>query len=261
MKHKGLLVVLVAGLLCLPFLSYGAALQDSKVWIADLGSGVQMEFMPISAGSFMMGSENWSSDEKPAHRVMLPQPYWMAKTEVTQAQYERVMGVNPSNFKGSQNPVDTVSWNDAVEFCRKLTTLEQQAGRLPEGYEYTLPTEAQWEYACRAGTTDDYAGNLDSMAWCAPDSEGTHPVGQKQPNAWGLYDMHGNVNEWCSDWYGDYPSGSVTDPRGVSSGDWRVMRGGSYTSIPLCCLSVHRDPYSPEDACTILGFRPIVQQK
>jgi formylglycine-generating enzyme required for sulfatase activity len=239
-----------------------SAPQEGKVWIADLGSGATMEFVPIATGSFMMGSDV-DSDEKPAHRVTLTQPYWMVKTEVTQAQYERVMGVNPSNFKGAQNPVDTVSWNNAVEFCRKLTAQERQAGRLPEGYEYTLPTEAQWEYACRAGTTGDYAGDRDSMGWYDDNSEKTtHLVGQKQPNAWGLYDMHGNVYEWCSDWYGDYPSGSVTDPRGATSGSYRVLRSGSWFFFDSACRSANRNCTTPEYADKgQFGFRPIVQQK
>jgi len=157
--------------------------------------------------------------------------YWLGKTELTQGQWEALMGSNPANLKnaGRDAPVEQVSWDDAMQFCRKLTERERQAGRLPEGYEYTLPTEAQWEYACRAGTTGDYAGNLDAMAWYNQNSGNTaHPVAQKQPNAWGLYDMHGNVWEWCRDWKADYPGGSVRDPTGPSSGSSRVSRGGSW---------------------------------
>jgi len=181
----------------------------------NLGSGVEMEFMPIPAGSFQMGS------------VRISQPFWLAKTEVTQRQYKQVMGGNPSHFQGLENPVENVSWNDAVSFCKKLTEIELRAGRLPTGYEYVLPTEAQWEYACRAGTMGKRAGNLDSMGWYRDNSGSKmHPVGAKQASAWGLHDMHGNVWEWCSDGYGSYGSGSVVDPKGASSGSWRVNRGG-----------------------------------
>ena len=149
----------------------------------------------------------------------------MGKYEVTQAQYQAVMGTNPSKFKGDDLPVERVSWSDATNFCAKLTANEKAAGRLPEGYAYTLPTEAQWEYACRAGTTTalnsgkdlsdkEECSEMDEVGWYnynRGDSY-TYPVGQKQPNAWGLYDMHGNVWEWCSDWFGDYSSPTVTDP-------------------------------------------------
>jgi formylglycine-generating enzyme required for sulfatase activity len=151
------------------------------------------------------------------------------------------MGDNPAGFPGDDRPVEKVSWDDAMEYCRKLTERERAAGRLPEGYGYTLPTEAQWEYACRAGTTGDYAGNLDEMGWYVRNSGNQpHPVGQKQANAWGLYDMHGNVWEWCSDWYGNYPSGSVTDPKGAASGSLRVYRGGSWIGVASGCRSAHR---------------------
>ncbi len=249
-----------------PAYSKAASPQAGRVWAVDLGSGVSMEFMPVAAGSFVMGSENGQPDEKPVRRVALSKSYWLAKTEVTQAQYQQVTGGNPSNFRGLQNPVEMVSWNDAIEFCRKLTEQERQAGRLPEGYAYTLPTEAQWEYACRAGTSGDYAGSLDSMGWYNKNSGSTtHPVGQKQPNAWGLYDMHGNVWEWCSDWYSDSyennPSGSVTDRHGASSGSHRALRGGSWNSFASLCRSAIRDGDSPESTLSVLGFRPLVQQK
>ena len=125
--------------------------KEGEVWTAELGSGISIEFVPISVGSFPMGSNNRDSDEKPVHWVTLIKPFWMAKTEVTQARYyQQIMGSNPSYFQGLENPVEGVSWNDAVSFCKKLTEREHAAGRLPEDYEYTLPAEAQWEYACRA---------------------------------------------------------------------------------------------------------------
>ena len=137
----------------------------SKMMSADLGGGVKLDFMPIKAGSFEMGSNSGGWDEKPVHRVTLTKPFWMGRTEVTQGQYEKIMGSNLSHFKGGNNPVERVSWNKAVEFCRKLTEVERKSGRLLSGYEYRLPTEAEWEYCCRAGTTGDHAGSLDAMGW------------------------------------------------------------------------------------------------
>jgi len=244
--------------------------KEGRVWTADLGGGISMEFMPIAAGSFQMGSTSGESDEKPVHEVTISKPFWLAKTEVTQAQWQQVMGSNPSNFGDDTLPVERVSWNDAMEFCRKLTEIEQQAGRLPERYEYTLPTEAQWEYACRAGTTGDYAtstgsgqaGNLDAMAWYRENSGSkTHPVGTKQANAWGLYDMHGNVWEWCLDWYWNYASGNAVDPQGASSGSRRVIRGGVWNFDASYCRSAYRGSGAPSSTFNILGFRPLVLQR
>ena len=196
--------------------------------------GMKLKLLP--SGRFQMGSRT-ASDETPQHEVTLTQSFQMGIHEVTQAQYEQVMGVNPSYYKGGDKPVDSVSWNDAMEFCRKLSALpaEQAAGRV-----YRLPTEAEWEYACRAGTTTNYSfgddTELGDYAWFFENSDLTsHPVGGKKPNVWGLYDMHGNVWEWCLDRYGQYPSGTVTDPTGATSGSNRVLRGGScYTSAKDC---------------------------
>ena len=149
-------------------------------------------------------------------------------TEVTQGQWKTVMGSNPSTFSacGSNCPVEQVSWDNCQEFIQRLNQKEGTS-------KYRLPTEAEWEYACRAGTTGPYAGDLDSMGWYDGNSgRRTHLVGQKKPNAWGLYDMHGNVWEWCSDWYGEDTSGSITDPEGPSSGPSRVLRGGSWNCEP-----------------------------
>jgi formylglycine-generating enzyme required for sulfatase activity len=135
-------------------------------------------------------------DERPLTWVTLTKPFWLGRTEVTQSQWVALMGHNESYYQGSDLPVTNVSWEDAMEFCRKLTARELAAGRLPAGHEFTLPTEAQWEYACQAGTTGDYAGDLDAMAWYEKNSgDTTHPVGTKQANAWGLFDMHGNLWE------------------------------------------------------------------
>ena len=212
-------------------------------------NGVEFAFRWCPAGTFTMGAP--TSEEglynETQHEVTLTKGFWMLETEVTQKQWKAVMGTNPSFFKGDDLPVESVSWNDCQEFCEK-TGLQ-------------LPTEAQWEYACRAGTTDAYAGNLDEMAWYYSNSGNkTHPVGTKKPNAWGLYDMHGNVWEWCQDWYGDYPSGSVTDPTGPSSGYSRVVRGGSWDNDARICRSALRDGVVPGDRGNYLGFRVVQGQ-
>jgi formylglycine-generating enzyme required for sulfatase activity len=197
-------------------------------------TGMVLRWVP--AGSFTMGSptgEANRSDDETQHQVTLSKPFYCGKYEVTQAQYRAVMGTNPSYFKGGNNPVEKVRWNNAMDFCRKLS---ERTGK-----NYNLPTEAQWEYACRAGTTTAYsmgnnADQLMNYAWYSSNS-GTfglhHPVGHKQPNAWGLYDMHGNVWEWCLSLYMPYPY-SETDGRNSLSDTTsaRVLRGGSYGGAP-----------------------------
>jgi len=236
--------------------------EEGQKWIVDLGAEVQMIFVSIAAGSFRMGSNSDFSNEKPVHRVRLIKPFWMAKTEVTQAQWKQIMGNNPSHFKGDQNPVEQVSWNDAMMFCKKLTEREQKVGHLPKGWIYTLPTEAQWEYTCRAGTMGKYVGNLSAKAWYNLNSgDKTHPVGTKKTNAWGLCDMRGNVWEWCLDRYGKYPSGSVTDPSGAHSGLYQVYRGGGWEDTDSECRSAIRCYYSSKALSNYLGFRPVVLQR
>jgi formylglycine-generating enzyme required for sulfatase activity len=211
-----------------------------------------MRFVPIQAGTFTMG------EDQKAHKVTLTKPFELGVYEVTQQQYVQVMGTNPSKFKGPQNPVEQVTWDDAVEFCRKLSSLPEEKAA---GYVYRLPTEAEWEYACRAGTKTKYSfgdseSELGDYGWYDKNSGGTpHPVGSKKPNAWGLYDMHGNVYEWCQDWYGDYPSGSVTDPTGPASGSDRVIRGGSWFYFSDGCRSAYRSRISPDFRDLSLGFR------
>ncbi len=222
-------------------------------------NSIGMKFMLIPAGSFMMGSpSNGSSrdSEEPQHRVTIGKPFYMQTTEVTHGQWREIMGNNPSHFKncGDDCPAERVSWNDAQEFIRKLN---QREG----ANKYRLPTEAEWEYACRAGSTSRFCfgdgdGQLWEYAWYSRNSlSKTHPVGWKEPNAWGLYDMHGNVWEWCQDWKGDYPSGHVTDPTGPSSGSSRVLRGGSWIGYARCCWSAFRGRFSPGSRYNVLGFR------
>ena len=235
--------------------------ENGHAWtVPDLG----LEMACIRPGTFTMGSpsseEGRLGSEGPQTRVTLTKGYWLGKTEVTQGQYEALMGSNPSKFTnaGRNAPVEQVSWDYAMEFCRKLTEQERAAGRLPDGYAYTLPTEAQWEYACRAGTAGAYSGigYFDAMAWCDQNSGNTtHPVAQKQANAWGLYDMHGNVWEWCRDWHGDYPGGDATDPAGPSSGSDRVNRGGGWSNAAQNCRSALRLWYAPGIRSDNLGFR------
>ena len=166
------------------------------------------------------------------------------------------MGNNPSRFKGADRPVEQVSWDDAMAFCQKLSVRERAAGRLPADARYTLPTEAQWEYACRAGTTVDYAGNLDAMAWYEANSgRTTHAVGTKQANVWGLHDMHGNVWEWCLDWFGALPGGSVSDPSGASSGSVRSVRSSSSFDPARLSRSAHRFLVGTGNRDAHLGFR------
>jgi formylglycine-generating enzyme required for sulfatase activity len=226
----------------------------------DLGGGVTMKCVLIPAGEFVMGSpdsEHGRGDkEGPRHEVTICKPFYMGVTEVTQAQYEAVMGENPSKFKGATNPVDMVSWNDATEFCKKLSEKTCQTVR--------LPTEAEWEYACRAGTQTQFSFGDDPSAlgdydwWFGNSGATTHPVGQKKPNSWGLYDMHGNGWEWCADWYGDYPKRPVTDPQGPASGSFRVLRGGAWYGNPSSCRSARRFSITPDGRDINCGFRVAV---
>jgi formylglycine-generating enzyme required for sulfatase activity len=226
--------------------------NKTPVELPESADSIGMEFKLIPAGTFTMGEKNKARD------VTLTKPFKMGVHEVTQAQYEQVMKNNPSSFKGAENPVEQVSWEDAVEFCRKLSELsaEKAAGNV-----YRLPTEAQWEYACRAGTTTQFSfgddeSDLGDYAWYRENSASkAHPVGGKQPNAWGLYDMHGNVWEWCQDWYDDYPSGAVTDPTGPASGSYRVYRGGSWRRTAGSCRSASRGRHFPSSRYFISGFR------
>ncbi len=218
-----------------------------------------LTLVPIPAGSFTMGSPVSEIGHRPdeaAHGVTLTKSFWLGKTPVTQAQYESVMGRNPARFKGADFPVESISWEEAMTFCRKLTERERAAGRLPAGLVYTLPTEAQREYACRADTGGRYAGELDAIAWYSGNSdEQAHAVAQKQPNAWGLYDMQGNIWEWCLDWYGNYPAGPVTDPTGPAQGDSRVYRGGAWFHSADLCRSAYRYKLAPDGTGSLLGFR------
>ncbi|MDR1242621.1 MAG: formylglycine-generating enzyme family protein [Deltaproteobacteria bacterium] len=236
--------------------------------VADIASAAEktctnsigMEFILIPSGSFTMGTdkdfEDASDDERPQHRVSISKPFYLGKYEVTQAQWTAVMGNNPSKFKGRRNPVEQVSWDDAQDFIQRLNQQEGHA-------RYRLPTEAEWEYAARAGTTGVYPSGDDAYsfgryAWHRDNSRWTtHPVGQKQPNAWGLHDMHGNVWEWVQDWYGEryYSDSPGVDPTGPSSGSDRVERGGSWLNAAEHCRSANRINRAPVNRSLIIGFR------
>ena len=211
---------------------------------------IEMVFVP--GGTFQMGSENGDSDETPVHSVTVSD-FYIGKYEVTQAQWQAVMGRNPSYFKGSNHPVEKVSWNDVQEFIKKLN---QQTGK-----NFRLPTEAEWEYAARGGNKSrgyKYSGSntIGEVAWYGDNSgKTTHPVGQKQGNELGIYDMSGNVWEWCADWYGKYNSSPASNPRGPSSGTDRVGRGGSWLSNASFCRVAYRDDDGPGGSSLSMGFR------
>ncbi|MDY0171233.1 MAG: SUMF1/EgtB/PvdO family nonheme iron enzyme, partial [Thermoguttaceae bacterium] len=241
-----------------------AARRHQEAWASHLGQPVEltdtagMEFVLIPPGEFMMGVRGADSDDGPQHRVRITKPFYLGKYPVTQQQWEAVTGNNPGQFKEPTNPVETVSWNDCQEF---LKTLNEKA----DGPQRTfrLPTEAEWEYACRAGTATrfgfgDDAGQLGEYAWYEANAGGrTQPVGQKKPNAWGLHDMHGNVWEWCADWFSaDYYAKSPTDnPPGPVSGSLRALRGGAWPLGEARCRSTNRLRSKPAYKSGILGFR------
>jgi|688.fasta_scaffold243900_1 sulfatase modifying factor 1 len=196
----------------------------------DLGQGVKLVMVLIPAGKFVMGSEMGHFENETQHEVTLTKSYYMGKYAVTQEQWKAVMGKNPSDTKGAKLPVTYVSWNDCKNFIKKLNGITKG--------KYRLPTEAEWEYACRAGTTTAFSFGDEITPKDANygDSKLGKPieVGSYKPNTFGLYDMHGNVWEWCEDWYGDYPKGAVIDPKGPAKGEYRVLRGGSFEYRLLC---------------------------
>jgi formylglycine-generating enzyme required for sulfatase activity len=241
----------------------------------DLGGGVTMNLALIPAGQFTAGGEGSNPDcvrGNTKHRVRITKPFYIGVTEVTQEQYEAVIGKNPSNVHGAKNPVECVSWSDAQEFCKKLNARlaasSQHSALRAQHLSARLPTEAEWEYACRAGSTGAYCfgdsgAQLADYAWYKDNAgDDTHPVGEKKPNAWGLYDMHGNVWEMCQDWHGHYPSGTVDDPIGPTTGYSRVIRGGAWSQSPMQARSAFRDwVCNPTGPSVYAGFRVVVVAK
>jgi formylglycine-generating enzyme required for sulfatase activity len=208
-----------------------------------------------------------TTEEGPQTEVTISHGFWMGKYEVTQGQYQAVTGTNPSGFKGDPNlPVDSVTWFNATNYCGKLTQQERAAGRIPNDSAYRLPTEGEWEYACRAltstrfsyGDDPDYSG-FSAYGWYDGNSGGTtHPVGLKLPNPWGLHDMHGNVGEWCQDWFGPHPGGIVLDPKGPATGTARVSKGGPWLRPPTSNRSAFRLAISPDAILDGAGFRVVL---
>ena len=225
-----------------------AVIRDEWISAIDGQPECDWVFCFIPAGSFMMG------DEGNQHEVTLTRDFYLSRHPVTQRQWEMVMGKNPSNFRGADKPVEQVSWKDVQQYIKKLNELVGES-------RYRLPTETQWEYACRAGNKGKYCfGDQETLlgeyAWYHGNSNNeTHPVGLKKANAWGLYDMHGNVWEWVQDWRSDYPNGSVTDPQGTTSGSFRVNRGGSWYENAKHCRSTNRGSSGPGGRDFNLGFR------
>ena len=218
---------------------------------------LELTLLPVAAGTFAMGSEVGDPTERPITQVTISKPFWLGRTEVTQREWKAVMGDNPSQTPGDDLPVEKVSWIDAMAFCRKLTERERAADRLPAGYAYTLPTEAQWEMACRAGEKADTPADIGEVAWHEGNSAAaTHAVGTRRANAWGFHDMQGNVWEWCADWHATkLKGGSATDPKGNPSGLERVRRGGSYVLKPAFLRHGLRGKADPEYRTVNLGFR------
>ncbi|MFW6106587.1 MAG: SUMF1/EgtB/PvdO family nonheme iron enzyme [bacterium] len=235
---------------------------------ADLGGGIEMELVLIPRGEFMMGSKNGEDNETPVHKVRITKPFYMSRYPVTQDQWEQITGENPSDFEGSGRPVDNVSWEDCQKFVKKLNA---KANDLT----FDLPTEAEWEYACRAGTDTPFhfgetistdQANYDGNCTYGDGTEGqyreeTTPVGSFSPNAWGLYDMHGNVWEWCADWYDAlfYKKSPKDDPQGAAKGDSRVLRGGSWYGEPRNCRSAPRGGSNPTTRYNNGGCRVVLR--
>ena len=241
--------------------SSGSSLSGNALTIP-VKNGINIEMVKVEAGSFDMGAtpemENPWEDEKPVHRVTLTNNYYVGKYEITQALWQAVMGSNPSHFKGDALPVEQVSWKDCQKFITKLNRLT--------GKNFRLPTEAEWEYAARGGNKSRgyrYSGSntIDDVAWYENDAlSQTHPVGTKQPNELEIYDMTGNVMEWCQDWYGSYSSSPQVNPTGAASGSYRVVRGGGWSDSARGCRTSDRNLTSPGGRFSNLGLRLVLSE-
>jgi formylglycine-generating enzyme required for sulfatase activity len=287
---RGILLMLIF----LSLLMHGSRVEAQPP--KELTNSIGMKLVLIPKGRFLMGSPGTETDrdkDELQHEVTISRDYYLGAYEVTQGQYEKVMGENPSYFQGAKvagdstnHPVETVSWEDAVEFCRRLSLLPEEKA---SGRGYRLPTEAEWEYACRAGSKAAYSFGDDNKKlkdycwygdnsgrdfvnskelWLQLGKDGraylksllangnrTHVVGEKKPNAWGLYDLHGNVWEWCQDWYGEYAAEPTADPTGPSKGSDRVRRGGGWGNVAAFCRSASRLELDPTSRGNFLGFR------
>ena len=226
----------------------------------DLGGGVKLEMVEIPPGSFCMGSTNGDRTERPVHQVTLRHTFYIGIYEVKQAEWKALMNDNPARHPGDDLPVENVSWYEVQKFIDKLNAQD-------DGFVYRLPSEAEWEYAARAGTTGRYAGQLDALAWYVSNNASNdwpHPVGSKRPNAFGLFDTHGNVWEWCEDWYHDRYAGAPRDGSAWLSSNAplrKIARGGSCNSNAYSCRSANRRGFKPENPQPDIGFRVVAVMK
>ena len=255
------LAMVLIGLAC-PRQAEAEAVQDPKAQLTvDLGGGVTMELILIPPGTFDMGSDKGKGNEKPVHKVTLKKAFYIGKYEITQEQWQAVLGANPSRFKDPKKPVETVSWDACRDFVAKLS---EKTGR-----KFALPSEAEWEYACRGGSTTEFCfgdaeAGLGEYAWFSGNSgKMTHVVGQKKPNKWGLYDMHGNVWEWCEDvGHDSYEVGAPTDGSAWTEGGnqgLRVLRGGAWVGSPSFCRSAGRSRWDPSYRFINFGCRVVLR--
>lgn len=239
--------------------------DEYGLWMGFTYKGVKQLFRWIEPGTFLMGSQKDEPErynDENQYTVTLTQGFWLADSTVTQALWQAAMGTNPSEFKGDFHPVEQVSWHDTQAFIAKLNGLKPEL-------KLCLPTEAQWEYPCRAGTTTPFAfGEQIDTSQVNFDGNFPYNNGRKSeyreqtvavkslpPNPWGLFEMHGNVWEWCQDWYGEYPTETVSDPQGPDTGDFRVLRGGSWINSGGYCRSAYRYFNAPDFAYDLFGFR------
>ena len=249
-----------ASLVVLIFVLYLSFVCFGEQELEAITNSVGMKMILLPAGEFTMGSvpgESGRAHDEFAHEVVISKPFYIASTEVTQKQWKEVMGFENCNFKGDNLPVEKVSWKQAMEFCKKLSE--------KEGKIYSLPSEAQWEYACRAGAKESFGGvgNLDEMGWYFDNSsKATHLVGNKKANSWGLYDMHGNVAEWCLDDYqSDYPADKVTDPVVTDDGKYKVFRGGAWSHFNRAARCAARSCAPVSYQLKYVGLRVIIQSE
>jgi formylglycine-generating enzyme required for sulfatase activity len=258
MNRRRLLILVLVVLFLAPTLLYAndSHYKQRKIFTV---KGVTFYMLYVPPGTFMMGSpvkEEGHKAEEIQHEATITRGFWIGRTEVAQKLYQAVTGKNPSYYRGPDFPVENVSWNDAMALIRQLNDFVH-------GGQFTLPTETQWEYACRGGSKGAYCfGNdrskLEQYAWLGDNTHGKirlKPVATKKPNAWGIYDMHGNLWEWCRDWYGEYPMSPVTDPSGPPLGTEKVCRGGSWFSGKGGVRCADRDHVPPDYTSTSVGFR------
>ncbi len=239
----------------LNILQIGETQNPEKSKSVEIAPGNTIEMVYVPAGSFTMGNtgeeDQWTVDAT-AHQVTLTEGFWMAKYEITQKIWEKIMGSNPSQNIGDNLPVENVSWNDVMDFIGKIQ------GHNPN---LDLPTEAQWEYACKAGTDKAYSRDRDLMTWHKQNSGvQTHPVGTKEPNLWGLHDIHGNVGEWVADWVAPFDDQPETNPTGPENGEYKVIKGGQHTGRPRHTYSYDRQRTTPDRRLFYVGFRIIMKE-